>query len=408
MSTGSSTGGPRESTGAGQHWPHLFEQALAGPRGAFEDRRHWWNRAGVTPRGERLLTIAQPIVLVILTAGWIYSFVNTRSLGGADQGRGFTGARAAITSVLPTARGPTTAYLTEAALNRVVDHVLESARGTSGKLKAVIQPAPAPLTADTLPPGASIVYTRDGEVAAAPKASGIWRVALAVGNALRPVSSLSVITLLPFSAKQNGRVGLYYVGNWPSERAKVGPSKAPSGAYAPPAGFIEVTQQNANTPVSEHFKLGDFLTHDQPNVWPKYLVLQQKLIDKLELVLEDLQAHGVDVHGVHVMSGFRTPQYNAGGGNTGGRANLSRHMYGDASDIYIDSNGDGQMDDLNHDGKISIEDSKVISAAVDRVEAAHPELVGGAGVYTAAPGHGPFIHIDTRAYRARWLGTSGG
>jgi hypothetical protein len=26
-------------------------------------------------------------------------------------------------------------------------------------------------------------------------------------------------------------------------------------------------------------------------------------------------------------------------------------MYGDASDIYIDSNGDGQMDDLNHDGK---------------------------------------------------------
>ena len=39
---------------------------------------------------------------------------------------------------------------------------------------------------------------------------------------------------------------------------------------------------------------------------------------------------------------------------------------------------------------------------------AHPELVGGAGVYTAASGHGPFIHIDTRGYRARWSGTSGG
>jgi hypothetical protein len=66
------------------------------------------------------------------------------------------------------------------------------------------------------------------------------------------------------------------------------------------------------------------------------------------------------------------------------------------------------MDDLNRDGKISIDDSRVISAAVDRVEAAHPELVGGAGVYTAAAGHGPFIHIDTRGYRARWSGTSGG
>jgi uncharacterized protein YcbK (DUF882 family) len=201
---------------------------------------------------------------------------------------------------------------------------------------------------------------------------------------------------------------LYYVGNWPSEKTKVGPAQAPPGAYANPAGFIEVTQSNADTPVSEHFKLRDFLTHDQPNVWPKYLVLQQKLVDKLELVLADLAAHGVDVSGVHVMSGFRTPQYNATGGNPAGRADLSRHMYGDAADIYIDDNGDGQMDDLNHDGKISIADAKVISAAVDRVEAAHPELVGGAGVYTAAPGHGPFIHIDTRGYRARWSGTSGG
>jgi hypothetical protein len=83
-------------------------------------------------------------------------------------------------------------------------------------------------------------------------------------------------------------------------------------------------------------------------------------------------------------------------------------MYGDASDIFIDSNGDGQMDDLNHDGKITIDDARVIEKAVNRVEAAHPELVGGAGVYTAAQGHGPFIHIDTRGYRARWMGTSGG
>ena len=108
--------------------------------------------------------------------------------------------------------------------------------------------------------------------------------------------------------KQNGRIGLYYVGNWPSERGAVGPSKAPASAYANPAGFIEVTPQNADTPLSEHFKLRDFLTHDQPNVWPKYLVIQPKLIDKLELVLADLQAHGIDVHGVRVMSGFRTPQ----------------------------------------------------------------------------------------------------
>jgi uncharacterized protein YcbK (DUF882 family) len=313
-----------------------------------------------------------------------------------------------ITSALTKLDAPSAAYLGDAALTAYTNRLLESQRGASGKLRAAITANPAPLPTDTLPGGAVIRYEQGGEVDTAPKGAGVWSVVLAIGNAMRPITDFNVITMLPFSAKKAGHVGLYYVGTWPSEHGAVGPKKAPSGAYANPAGFIQVTRENKDTPVSEHFKLGDFLTHDQPNVWPKMLVLQPKLVDKLELVLADLQAHGVDISGVTVMSGFRTPQYNYTGGSTGGRANLSRHMYGDASDIFIDSNHDGQMDDLNHDGKISIADSKVVEAAVDRVESAHPELVGGAGVYTAAPGHGPFIHIDTRGYRARWSGTSGG
>ena len=357
---------------------------------------------------ERIFDFSRPVILFALSVGWVYSLANAKRFAAGSEPSIFSQARAAVTNVLPSSDAPTTAYLTDAALNGIADAVLGSARGLSGKLRATIQPAPAPLTPDTLPAGGRLQYSNGGEVVAAPKTSGIWRVMLAVGTALRPVANFNVITMMPFSTKQNGKIGLYYVGNWPSEKKKVGPSKAPAAAYANPAGFIEVTQQNADTPVSEHFELRDFLTHDQPNVWPKYLVLQPKLIDKLELVLEDLSSHGVDASGVRVMSGFRTPQYNVGGGNTAGRAGLSRHMYGDAADIYIDDNGDGQMDDLNHDGKITVADSRVVSEAVDRVEAAHPELVGGAGVYTAAPGHGPFIHIDTRGYRARWSGTSGG
>ena len=409
MSTGSSTGRARESTAdAALHWPHLFERAAELPRHA-DERRRWWARAGVSPRGERAFDLLQFAVLFTLGVGWTWSIVNAKALARSDGELGpLTQARAAIASALPTSNARATAYLTDAALNGITEQMLESARGKSGKLRATIQSSPAPLTPDTLPPGGELTYASGGKVASAPKGAGIWSVLLAIGNAVRPVANFNVITMLPFRAKQNGKVGLYYVGNWPSEKRKVAPSKAPPSAYANPAGFIEVTQENADTRVSDHFKLRDFLTHDQPNVWPKYLVLQQKLIDKLELVLADLEAHGVDVHGVRVMSGFRTPQYNAGGGSTGGRANLSRHMYGDASDIYIDSDGDGQMDDLNHDGRITIDDSRVVAAAVDRVEAAHPETIGGAGVYTAAPGHGPFIHIDTRGYRARWSGTSGG
>jgi uncharacterized protein YcbK (DUF882 family) len=205
------------------------------------------------------------------------------------------------------------------------------------------------------------------------------------------------ITMLPFSAKQKGRIGVYRLGSWPYER------RTPrSPAYASPEGFIEVTPENQDTYVSEHFRLRDFLTHDQQNVWPKYLVLSERLIDKLELVIDDLNQHGVPVTHVTVMSGFRTPQYNVRGVGEGGRARDSRHQYGDAADVFVDNDGSGRMDDLNRDGRIDRRDARVILDAVERVEASHPELTGGVGVYRATAAHGPFAHVDARGNRARW------
>jgi uncharacterized protein YcbK (DUF882 family) len=403
----SSTADQPESTGDERQGANATADApLELPR----ERRHpWWDRPGVTPRVERILDGVGVLVVALFAIGWTWSIALARTQPPGMATSGGTVAGGDVASALTNANAPTTAYLTDATLNAIVDRMFTTARGRSGKLKAEFQPAPTGITPDTLPPGGQLKYSQGGgPLTTQPKGAGVWSVALAVGNAIRPVANFNLISMLPFSAKKNGHVGLYYLGTWPSEKGTVGPGKAPSGAYASPRGFIEVTEKNADTRVSEHFKLRDFLTHDQPTVWPKYLVLQPKLIDKLELVLADLQAHGIDTRGVRVMSGFRTPQYNYTGGNTGGRASLSRHMYGDASDIFIDNDGDGQMDDLNHDGKITIDDSRVVEAAVDRVDAKHPELIGGAGVYTAGPGHGPFIHIDTRGYRARWVGTSGG
>jgi len=205
------------------------------------------------------------------------------------------------------------------------------------------------------------------------------------------------IPLLPFSDKTAGRIGTYKIGYWPAER------RLRSGVYANPAGFIEVTPENQDTRVSEHFRLRDFLTHDQQHVWPKYLVLREELIDKLELVIADLETHGVEVTHMSVMSGFRTPQYNAKGvGRKGGRATDSRHLFGDAADVFIDNNGDGRMDDLNRDGRVDSRDAAVIRASVDRIEQEHPSLTGGVGLYRATRSHGPFAHIDVRGSKARW------
>jgi hypothetical protein len=259
----------------------------------------------------------------------------------------------------------------------------DSLRGYSGKLLARF--------VDTRRP--SVAATAFFHIFGSPSDArpGIYRVD--DSTLARP---FSFIALFPFASKRGATLGGYNIGYWPGE------SRSVSAAYANPVGFVEVTKDNADTRISEHFRLRDFLTHDQANVWPKYLVLRDQLVDKLELIIADLQAHGHPVDHMSVMSGFRTPQYNAHGGNTAGRASLSRHMYGDASDVYVDNDGNGAMDDLNGDGRVDFRDARVIADASTRVERVHPDLIGGGGVYKETGDHGPFAHIDVRGNAARW------
>ncbi|HVF40997.1 MAG TPA: D-Ala-D-Ala carboxypeptidase family metallohydrolase [Gemmatimonadaceae bacterium] len=369
-------------------WSTVAELALTVP----QPSRSRWHHKGMSERTERIFNIVSSIVIILIAAGWSWSIAMTRASGNT----GLNPATGIISRALTDSRSPSVAFLTDAALTLV-----DPLRGESGALRAAVQQPGATVSTATLPSGAVATYSAGAAaesttVLAAPKRTGIWSVAIAVGSAIKPITNFSVISLKPAAAKQKGRIGLYYIGNWPTKGAKMSPR------YAPPSGFIEVTRETQNTLLSDHFRLRDFLPHDQANVWPKYVVVDLKLIDKMELVLEDLESRGIPSKGVRVMSGFRTPQYNSGVGDTGGRASLSRHMYGDAADIFIDNDGNGSMDDLNKDGRVNIGDSRVILAAVNRVEAAHPSLIGGCGVYSGNSAHGPFTHIDTRGHPARW------
>jgi hypothetical protein len=246
------------------------------------------------------------------------------------------------------------------------------------------------------------VFTLPGEVpsseisAASPRQPGIYSLA---SLAEAGYGALRWIVMKPFSAKVKGRIGSYRIGHFPFER------RDPSNpAYANPRGFIEVTPDNRLTRVSEHFSLGQFLTKNQENVWPKYLVLQPRLLDKLELTIAELKREGYPVQGLFVMSGFRTPDYNEPGVGAGGRSAVSRHQYGDAADVYPDDRGHGRMDDLNRDGRVDLADARILAHAAEAVEESYPELVGGIGIYPATSAHGPFVHIDARGTRARWGG----
>jgi uncharacterized protein YcbK (DUF882 family) len=376
-----------------------------------EVRRRHRVFGGLTERQEHIFTWCAVVVVLLYVTAWVGAIAHMREvqrelIAQAKATHIPAPAPPAPTQQIAAAlsgKTSSTAFIDDAMLE-----FLSPLRGESGKVEFTTR-TPGQTIVGDIPNKVEAVLSseKSKEVSSdfvAPSKPGVYKLAVQLDQASRSIDDFNVITLVPFAEKQRGHIGLYYLGSWPFENG--GRPKTP--AYANPSGFIEVTQANADTPVSEHFKLRDFLTKDQYNVWPKYLLLNPKLLDKLELTIAELERGGHHVRNMHVMSGFRTPNYNVAGGNTEGRANLSRHMYGDASDVFVDNDGNGAMDDLNHDGRVDVRDAEVILQAVERVEKEHPDLVGGVGVYSACCGHGPFTHIDVRGYRARWRGFGNG
>jgi uncharacterized protein YcbK (DUF882 family) len=355
-------------------------------------------RPGLRPQHEWTFDVALWGVLLLMAVGW--------GLAGGHALR--TGQNTLIRMVAtnPLARGapPGAAYLLDATVQRLAATALD--RGLSGQVRITIQDPddPSPIDLPGVPDEIQITYREIGAdpaavPAPAPPRPGVWNVLVGARGALREVPDFFVLRAVPLSARRDGRVGRYRVGEWPFEDGE----EPRTPEYAPPRGLVEVTPENQDLPVSRHFRLRDFLTKGQDEIWPKYVLISPRLLDKLELTIDELERMGHPVRRIGIISGFRTPYYNAAGGDPRGRGSLSRHMYGDAMDFFIDNDGDGQMDDLNGDGRIDVADLRIIEEAAERVERRHPELIGGIGIYPPVRGsHSGFVHIDTRGYRARW------
>jgi len=260
--------------------------------------------------------------------------------------------------------------------------VPDSLRGTSRRLTARFI---APNDGE----GLRLVEERFGLEAA--RTPGVYTVPDSAGY-----PAFHYIVMRDFGSKVGARVGEYRVGFWPSERGR-----DRNDRYGNPIGFIEVTQENQDLYVSEQFRLRDFVTKNQADVWPKYLVLDERLLDKLELIRSELTRSGYGASRLAVISGFRTPDHNRNARSSGASAD-SRHQYGDAADVIVDTDGNGRMDDLNRDGRLTSRDLALFVEVVERVEKRHPELVGGLGIYRATRTTSGYLHIDSRGQRVRW------
>lgn len=205
--------------------------------------------------------------------------------------------------------------------------------------------------------------------------------------------TINVFVMVPYDLDDQDLNG-YRIGQYRRE-----PYKGDS-SYLPPEGFIEVTQENRDVLVSPHFTLGQFLCK-QESGYPKFLLLQERLILKLEMLLREVNDRGFAVPTLHVMSAFRTPFYNRSIGND---TDYSQHLYGGAADVFVDADVDNYMDDLTDDGAVTREDALLLAQIVESKtsEPWYRPFVGGLGIYSPAPHRGPFIHVDVRGTEVRW------
>jgi len=230
----------------------------------------------------------------------------------------------------------------------------------------------------------------------APQRPGAYRLTVD-GPGRKDTIAVQAFVMVPRNRMKNGMLNGYRIGEYPARPLKGNP------LYAPPAGFVEVTRDNEDTPVSPHFRLKQFICkEDTTSQYPKYVVLNERLPLKLEMVLEHVNAIGFAAETLHVMSAYRTPFYNHAIGDVA----YSMHQWGSAADIYVDPENRDRMADLNRDGRVDTADAKFLYDEIEQL-LAKPEnrrLQGGMGFYPATAAHPPFVHVDVRGTAARWQG----
>jgi hypothetical protein len=212
-----------------------------------------------------------------------------------------------------------------------------------------------------------------------------------VSSEARDTIDLTFMVAHPAEHVHEGSLHGYTIGRYRPRPASM------SAAYEPPMGFIEVRPEDMDVLVSPNFRLGQFLCKQEGD--RRFVVVSANLVLQLEALLQAVNDAGYPADGLTVMSGFRTPAYNRAIGNT---TDFSRHLWGDAADVYVDEDGNGSMDDLNRDGRADTGDARWLAGVAERLMASAEVPTGGLSVYTPTAAHGPFVHVDARGALSRW------
>lgn len=309
----------------------------------------------------------------------------------AASGTGFDGSAFQLAVFKPQVRSPR--KLDVQYVSPWVD-VVTVLPGERFPLRAM-SPGGKPVSVTWRAKGGGLAYGENMAVWTAPLEAGAYAVTatgLVAGRTM--ARTLSMIVTVPASKVKGGKLNGYPIGSYPKGFGPKPTLVANRGAredkYAVPAGFVELSRDTAEVPLSRHYKVRDFQGKDAYVGGKKYLFIEPKLVEKLERLMVTLNAAGYPCSKLEIMSGFRSPALNRAIGNV---TSLSRHTYGDAADMICQ--------DFNRDKKNDILDAQILLAAVTKLDK-ETDLTGCAALYPPTGAHGYFVHTDTRGSIVRW------
>lgn len=205
---------------------------------------------------------------------------------------------------------------------------------------------------------------------------------------------INVFVLHPRSEKNGQYLDDFRIGNYPEIPADK------KDDYSKPEGFLKIEESMLDLNLTPHFKMEQFLTNQTVKL-PQFIAIQESLLLKLEFFLEEVNKAGYRADTFGIVSIYRTPYLNKKLGNN---TDFSRHLFGDAADIYIDNSGNQWMDDLNGDGQSNKADADVLAELAIKFDQKDKfsHLQGGVCSYKGNGVRGSFIHIDTRGFHITW------
>jgi len=197
---------------------------------------------------------------------------------------------------------------------------------------------------------------------------------------------------------EDEEIGLYRrPQDSPTEKVKGNPA-----SYAPPRLFLRMTPETEGLAVWPGVRLRDLVipTESTGERHTQLVPVNYPMWRAIGTVRRALEEQGIPGDALKLLSVFRTPPYN----RSVGSGAYGRHVYGDAFDFYVDSTGDGMMDNLTGTGRPGDRsDALWLVGLIEELQGAGRLPPGGVGAYTYAGGpRRAAVHVDLRGHRATW------